>query len=415
VQPTKASGAAQELAAKAPGAAKAKDAAADTSKEAPVTAKAPAQPTKASGAAQELAKAGSTAQAKDAAADTAKKTPAASGAAKELAKTGGAAKASDSSGKAAADAPVTFQSFYNSHATGRGIAMWSNALDAYQRHLGGMAGKSLKLAEIGVQSGGSIEMWEKVLGSQCKVYGIDPDPDTKAFKDKQASIMIADNADPNVFPGFFSDVTKGPVDVLVDQAGFQPELMFSNLQATFDNVAPGGMLAMENLHGDRFLSSFWQPAAQHLGDMEADVFSVHVYPYMFIAQRSGGKHRPVLNFAGSSEVVTNMDDLMLALWAHPEGHVILRNTGYDSFLSSDNLNKFFTAFSALHEANWNQQPENCVQDKTNPKCTVDVQLGSLQSEITGFHVYPKRLVVEVAPILLPRLQSVRMGTKWISR
>merc|ERR1719456_1144920 len=61
----------------------------------------------------------------------------------------------------------TFPGYYYSHQTGRGIWKWSNSLDAYQKHFAPLTGQPLALAEIGVQSGGSIEMWHAVLGAQC--------------------------------------------------------------------------------------------------------------------------------------------------------------------------------------------------------------------------------------------------------
>lgn len=45
-----------------------------------------------------------------------------------------------------------------------------------QHHLAGFAGKEISLAEVGVQSGGSLLMWKSVLGAEIKLLGLDINP-----------------------------------------------------------------------------------------------------------------------------------------------------------------------------------------------------------------------------------------------
>merc|ERR1719331_1578705 len=101
--------------------------------------------------------------------------------------------------------PQTFQGFYNSHTTGRGIWKWSNSLDAYQRHFAPMANQpGLALGEVGVQSGGSILMWKAVLGAQLKFYGFDINKNCMQFADATTVITIGDQGDVKMWNSFFA-------------------------------------------------------------------------------------------------------------------------------------------------------------------------------------------------------------------
>merc|ERR1719281_510784 len=85
-----------------------------------------------------------------------------------------------------------------------------------------MVGQPLAVAEVGVQSGGSILMWQAVLGAQIKFYGLDINPGCNKFKDAATSITIGDQADPKMWNSFFSTVTN-TLDILVDDAGHTPD------------------------------------------------------------------------------------------------------------------------------------------------------------------------------------------------
>src|ERR1700744_4122380 len=48
--------------------------------------------------------------------------------------------------------------------------------ELYEKHLGKFVGKSPKILEIGVQYGGSAEMWRKYFGEGTTIYGVDLAP-----------------------------------------------------------------------------------------------------------------------------------------------------------------------------------------------------------------------------------------------
>lgn len=307
----------------------------------------------------------------------------------------------------------TFQQFYNAYSYGRGIWKWSNALDAYQRHFGAMAGQPLKLAEVGVQSGGSIQMWRSVLGPHCHVYGIDINPKTMQFQDPMATIIIGDQADANMWYSFFTHTVRSPIDILIDDGGHEAHQMLVTLQQTFDHLTPGGFVAIEDIHGEHYIDSFFVPAAGFFAAKasQGQLSSVHVYPYMLVAQRGGNDWRAPLHFTGSSTVVDSFASMWAAIPHHAGGFVTLENAGWGPFLTNQGLINFFKVFAGLHHSQWFDTPTGC--EKTAAAvCAVTVRTGPMQASITGIHIYPTKLVVEVAgaPVTL---QAVRRGTIWI--
>jgi hypothetical protein len=62
---------------------------------------------------------------------------------------------------AAADNPL--RTFFDSRETGRGIWKCLHYFDIYHRHFSKFVGRDVKVLEIGVYSGGSLEMWRHLF------------------------------------------------------------------------------------------------------------------------------------------------------------------------------------------------------------------------------------------------------------
>lgn len=309
-----------------------------------------------------------------------------------------------------------FQDFYNGHTTGRGIWKWSNALDAYQKHFSPFAGLPVSLSEIGVQSGGSIDMWHAVMGSQCQVYGIDINPQTLRFGESMTSITIGDQADVNMWTNFFNTVVKSPLDILIDDGGHEPHQMLVTLEQTLPRMNPGGFVAIEDIHGQSYVQSFFTPAAYFIATQAAQglVDSVHVYPYLLMVQRAGkGSLLPQsqLSFTGTSTTVSEFNQIWAAIPQHVGGTVVLENAGWGPFITGPGLTNFFSVFAALHDYNVHDVPAGCATTSA-AVCTNIVTSSSMQASIKGIHIYPTRLVVEVAsgPV---SINALRRGDNWL--
>lgn len=311
-------------------------------------------------------------------------------------------------------APATFEGFYNSHTKGRGIWKWGNALVAYQRHFGSAwAGHPVKFAEVGVQSGGSILMWQAVLGQQCHVYGIDINTACGKFADPTTTITIGDQADVAMWTKFFTETTPN-LDVLVDDGGHTPTQMLVTLQQVFPRTNPGGFVAIEDIHGTHYVNSFFHPAATFLGQQSAQglLKAVHVYPFLLVAEKGGTSSLPASDLAlAPAATVNSFEALWSALPANVGKSVAVVNPGWGSLLTEVNLKGIFSQFGSLHAYESKDTPPGCA---TTPVavCTMTVVNSQGQNSITGVHVFSDRLIVEVAATP-PVIHAVRKGTEWL--
>jgi len=310
----------------------------------------------------------------------------------------------------------TFMWFYNGHTHGRGIWKWNNALQAYQRHFSFYANRHVAIAEVGVQSGGSVNMWQTVLGPKCHVYGIDINPNTQQFANSKTTITLGDQADVKMWNNFFANTVKTPLDILVDDGGHEPQQMLITLQESFPRMNPGGSVVIEDIHGTHYTDSFFTPAATFLAQQYTvgNLDSVHVYPFLLIAKRAGqpnGVQRSSLSFTGAPEYVSTFAAMWKAIPNHKGGHLILRNPKWGTFLTAQGMTNFFTHFQNLHIGNWYSFPKGCASTKA-ATCTNMVKNSGMQALITGIHIYANQLVVEVTPSPAV-IQATRKGDQWI--
>jgi len=311
----------------------------------------------------------------------------------------------------AAQQPVTFQQWYDSHNEGRGIWKWANAIDAYQKLFVGMIGQPVSVAEVGVQSGGSILMWHAGFGPQMKFYGLDINPGCNKFKDATTSITIGDQEDPNMWTGFYTNVVP-TLDVLIDDGGHTPGQMMVTLQQTFPRLNPGGFIAIEDIHGRHYVQSFFHPAAQAISawHIAGQVSSVHVYPFLLVVGKMGGT-RATVDVSKVSKVVDGFPAFYDLLDSSPGQLIAIENPAWGSFLSAATLGNIFTELAPLHDYAMTDSPPGCATT-TAATCINTITNSNYQAKVIGVHIFAQRLVMEIAakPVVI---NAVRKGTEWL--
>jgi hypothetical protein len=104
--------------------------------------------------------------------------------------------------------------------------------------------KDLVLVEIGVMNGGSLFMWRSFFGGDARIIGIDFSPTAVAMRDKGFEIFIGDQASPEFWRDFFSQV--GNIDVLIDDGGHTNKHQISTVEYCLDHINDGGMILVED-------------------------------------------------------------------------------------------------------------------------------------------------------------------------
>lgn len=71
------------------------------------------------------------------------------------------------------------EAFYGN--TGPIVHKWRHYLSIYDRHLSRYRSTPVRLLEIGMFKGGSLQMWRRYFGIDARIYGIDIDPSCATY------------------------------------------------------------------------------------------------------------------------------------------------------------------------------------------------------------------------------------------
>jgi len=306
----------------------------------------------------------------------------------------------------------TFKCFYDAHTTGKGMWKWDNTLDAYQRHLGPLSGQKLALAEVGVQSGGSIDMWKAVLGPNMHYYGIDINSACTQFADANATIMIGDQTDMRMWDSFYSTVVP-KLDVLIDDGGHSPEQMGMTFWRAFEHINPGGFIVTEDIFNEGHVWSYLFNVAKCVGWWQRQVESVHLYPGLLILKKQGTRGQG--DFLDKLLPWKVTVDSWEAMWAeiplHPGETIAVQNLQWGSMLSEISMRSILQQFSQLFAGHVVDSPVGCALT-INSACTTTVINTPVQNTLLGVHAFQDTLFVEVARSP-PVISADRKGTVWI--
>src|SRR5579875_452055 len=129
---------------------------------------------------------------------------------------------------------------------------WEHYLAIYESVLSEFveSGKPLRLLEIGVQNGGSLQIWSKYLPPGSTIVGIDIDPACARLSlGPNVSIRIGDAGDPIVLEKMLGDEC---FDIVIDDGSHRSEDVIKTFKACFGRVTPGGLYVVEDVH-----ASYW--------------------------------------------------------------------------------------------------------------------------------------------------------------
>jgi hypothetical protein len=205
-----------------------------------------------------------------------------------------------------------FRAFANARREGHGIWKWDHYFDIYERHFGRFRGQEVHLLEIGVYSGGSLDMWRYYFGKKARIYGVDVHPACKAHEGEQVKIYIGDQGDGTFWQRFKNEVPT--LDIVIDDGGHSPEQQRVTFEHVFPHLRPGGVFLCEDVHGElNHFASYAHALAHQLNDcsqwvdnsenerrivcgatgFQSAVNSVHFYPYVVVLERT---REPVQEF-----------------------------------------------------------------------------------------------------------------------
>ena len=129
---------------------------------------------------------------------------------------------------------------------GRAIDKWLHYLPIYERHFAPYRNSPVKVLEIGVQNGGSAQLWREWFGPEAVIFGIDINPDCARANGEVAQIRIGSQADPDFLRKVVAEM--GGLDIVIDDGSHVMEHLHASFRTLFPLLAEGGVYLVEDLH-----------------------------------------------------------------------------------------------------------------------------------------------------------------------
>jgi SAM-dependent methyltransferase len=203
------------------------------------------------------------------------------------------------------EAPNPLKAFFEARKEGPGIWKWNHYFDIYHRHLCRFRGREVRVLEIGIYSGGSLDMWSDYFGASCQIFGVDIEPSCKKYERENVRVFIGDQSNRNFWNEFKKEIA--PLDIVIDDGGHLPEQQIVTLEELLPHIKPRGVYICEDIHGTlnpfaSYVSGLSQnlhacERGQHNPDnerrlafrttpLQSALQSVHLYPFVTVIERT---------------------------------------------------------------------------------------------------------------------------------
>lgn len=131
---------------------------------------------------------------------------------------------------------------------GKVVDKWGSYISQYEKLFGELQEKMVRLLEIGVQNGGSLELWAKYFTAEkCEFIGVDIDERCGGlkFEDPRIKVIVCDaknliNGDGRGMAGVF--------DIIIDDGSHTSWDIIATFGNLWSTLAEGGHYIIEDLH-----------------------------------------------------------------------------------------------------------------------------------------------------------------------
>ena len=129
---------------------------------------------------------------------------------------------------------------------------WSSYLSEYDRLFKGYRDKNVRLLEIGIQNGGSLEIWSKYFCNAHALIGCDINPDCNriTYENSCIEVIIGDANLPNTTKRVLECCPQ--FDIIIDDGSHMSSDIIKSFTLYFPHLVEGGLYVAEDLH-----CSYW--------------------------------------------------------------------------------------------------------------------------------------------------------------
>ena len=144
-----------------------------------------------------------------------------------------------------------------SNHSGRQITKWIHYISIYEELLAPYkkaqtdSSSPLRLLEIGVARGGSLEVWKKYFGESAMIYGIDVDERCNEISIPGVQIRIGSQADKKFLLSVIDEL--GRPQIIIDDGSHHSDHLSLTLEILWPHLQDGGIYIIEDTH-----TSYWK-------------------------------------------------------------------------------------------------------------------------------------------------------------
>lgn len=151
---------------------------------------------------------------------------------------------------------MKFEEFFDSPDKKFSITKGRAYFQAYERHTSRFVDKVPRILEIGIDQGGSIEMWYKRFDGKCEIWGVDIRDKSVALQKEfhkegmnSVHLIKGDQGSSKFWDEFLADKQ---FDIVVDDGSHQVTHQILTFEKVFPKIRDGGVYICEDL-----CTSYW--------------------------------------------------------------------------------------------------------------------------------------------------------------
>jgi len=128
---------------------------------------------------------------------------------------------------------------------GRELHKWIHYLEVYERHFHPYQNTPVKMLEIGVSKGGSLELWREYFGPPATIFGIDITPECANRVTPPNQVRIGSQDDARFLQSVISEM--GTPDIILDDGSHIGRHQHASFRTLFPLLKEGGLYLIEDL------------------------------------------------------------------------------------------------------------------------------------------------------------------------
>lgn len=142
---------------------------------------------------------------------------------------------------------LSFKEIHNKK-TGKASDKWESYLDYYEELFKNLRNNDIRLLEIGIQNGGSLDTYLEYFKKAKILIGCDINPNCSllTYEDKKVHVVVGDANDEATYQKILG--INNEFDIIIDDGSHVSIDILNSFLSYFQHLKPGGIYVIEDTH-----------------------------------------------------------------------------------------------------------------------------------------------------------------------